>query len=198
LNDNFLKNPERCAGMAQAVETDEDWRGPLRDKRWLVEIHSVPPQGLRREISATPAEREAVAKQLELIACAALDARCDVKASGRHRFRVTTQLVARVTQTCVVTAEPLDAIVSELQTTEFWPANEITPAGADETIDPSTLEVPSAITSNTIDLGQHVYELLGTSIEPYPRKPGAQFEWEDPAANALKGPFAVLDKLKDN
>ncbi len=176
----------------------EPERGPLRDRRWLVEIHSVPNHGVRRELSATEAERADMSKLLDLTTCHALDAVCEVKPSARGRFRVHTKLVARITQACTITLEPLDATVSEAQTTEFWPADEIEPRSTDETIDAANLEIPSAITGNHIDLGQLLYELLAVSIDPYPRKAGAEFVWQDTGDDPATGPFAALKKLKDS
>ena len=41
---------------------------------------------------------------------------------------------------------------------------------------------------------------LALELDPYPRKPGAEFTWSDPReaeAAARANPFAVLKKLKD-
>jgi hypothetical protein len=51
-----------------------------------------------------------------------------------------------------------------------------------------------------IDAGRIVFETLSASVDPYPRRAGAQFEGEelgDAAAPGASGPFAALKKLKD-
>jgi hypothetical protein len=50
-----------------------------------------------------------------------------------------------------------------------------------------------------IDAGRVIFETLAASLDPYPRKPNAEFVWKiekgtDPAA---AGPFAGLSSLKD-
>jgi len=51
-----------------------------------------------------------------------------------------------------------------------------------------------------IDAGRIIFETLSASVDPYPRKPGAEFTAEelgDGAAATKTGPFAALKKLKD-
>jgi hypothetical protein len=56
------------------------------------------------------------------------------------------------------------------------------------------------VVDGKIDLGPVIYESLATALEPYPRKPGASFEWsqdlrEGPDTEE-SGPFAALAALK--
>ena len=55
------------------------------------------------------------------------------------------------------------------------------------------------IKDGQIDIGQIAYEILASSLEPYPRKEGAAFEWEEPnddGDGAEESPFAALKSLK--
>ena len=51
-----------------------------------------------------------------------------------------------------------------------------------------------------IDLGVVAYETLATSLDPYPRKPDAAFDWADDENAGEEasepGPFDVLRTLK--
>ena len=45
-----------------------------------------------------------------------------------------------------------------------------------------------------LDLGAYLVEHLALEIDPFPRKPGV--EWEPPPAETPASPFAVLQQLK--
>jgi hypothetical protein len=64
----------------------------------------------------------------------------------------------------------------------------------------SLLDWPEPIEDGTIELGKVLYETLATSLDPYPKKAGASFEWsEGPGGKAEahgSGPFAALERLK--
>jgi hypothetical protein len=111
------------------------------------------------------------------------------------RVHVAGQVSAWVAQTCVVTLEPLESDVEETVDVLFAP----TPAEGQ----PAEREVefklgqepPEPLAGGTVDLGAIATEFLVLGIDPYPRKPGAQF-------GSLKvgddGPrhFAALEALK--
>jgi hypothetical protein len=44
-------------------------------------------------------------------------------------------------------------------------------------------------------VAHYIVEHLALAIDPFPRKPGAEFEFTPPAEE--ESPFAVLKKLKD-
>ena len=49
-----------------------------------------------------------------------------------------------------------------------------------------------------IPVGRIVFETLASSLDPYPRREGAAFNWQDPqsAGDKKANPFAALSKLK--
>ena len=61
---------------------------------------------------------------------------------------------------------------------------------------------PDEIIGNTVDLGALAAEFLGLALDPYPRKPGAEFAalTEDPpgapAAPSKVSPFAILKNAR--
>jgi hypothetical protein len=184
--------------MSRTPSVTEGTAGPLRDRRWRVDVGSVPGHGARRELTATSVELAEVAVALDIEACQALEVICEVKASGRGRYRTSGKLLARITQLCTITLEPLEATIAEPLTAEFWPEAEIAAPNDETPIDPSVVDVPEPIRDGIIDVGQFAYEVLAAAIDPYPRKPGASFTWTDPLdsdGNAAS-PFAQLGKLK--
>ena len=63
------------------------------------------------------------------------------------------------------------------------------------------LDWPEPVRNGTIDLAPVIYESFATALDPYPRKEGADFAWnQGPPAEILAekapGPFAALGKLK--
>ena len=51
------------------------------------------------------------------------------------------------------------------------------------------------LAGDAVDLAAYVAEHLALEIDPFARKPGAEFEYAPPADEA--SPFAALQKLKD-
>jgi hypothetical protein len=49
--------------------------------------------------------------------------------------------------------------------------------------------------SDAIDLAEYVVEHLALEIDPFPRKPGATFDYAPPAEET--SPFAALKKLQE-
>jgi uncharacterized metal-binding protein YceD (DUF177 family) len=166
---------------------------------WSHRTAEVPEAGLLVAREATPAEREAIAGALDIISCDALSIDYAVRALGGGRYRMMGKLTARVTQACVVTLEPVAATIAQEIDVAFWPAESLPRAGEDETEVLSVAEI-EPIEHGQIEVGRVLYELLSASLDPYPRKPGARFEWEgvagqeDPGAT---GPFAGLRQLKN-
>jgi uncharacterized metal-binding protein YceD (DUF177 family) len=105
---------------------------------------------------------------------------------------------ARVEQVCGVTLDPFEQDISGEIDVRLVPAGSPN-APADDAVeaehDPNAPEPPDVLSGDAIDLAAYVVEHLALEIDPFPRKPGAAFEYEAPPAE--ESPFAVLQKLKD-
>ncbi|MGP9819095.1 YceD family protein [Salinarimonas sp. NSM] len=154
----------------------------------LVSVDRLPARGEVVRIEATESEREALARDFGLVGIAALEGEYRVSGDTR-RASVTGTVRGLVTQSCVVTLEPVEVRVSEEVDVDFAPASE--PATEEEAalreIDP-----PDEIVDGKIDLGALTAEFLALGLDPYPRKPGVAFE--PVVEDADVSPF---DKLKD-
>ena len=68
-------------------------------------------------------------------------------------------------------------------------------------IDLETLDPPDVMVDGVLDLGGVVCEQLALNIDPFPRKPGAEFETvaadEGEVDEPAPSPFAALAKLKE-
>ena len=158
---------------------------------------STEPRGVR--IEAEPAEREALAARFGLVAIASLAAEARLTRRG-DSVEAEGLIEARVTQSCVATAEPVEARVEEPFRVDFRPLPE---ARADDEVELGEQELDVVFhEGGAIDLGEAVAQTLALALDPYPRSPAAEaalrqagVKSED-EARADASPFAVLKELK--
>jgi uncharacterized metal-binding protein YceD (DUF177 family) len=62
-------------------------------------------------------------------------------------------------------------------------------------VDPEADDPPDVLEDDVIDVAAYLVEHLALEIDPFPRKPGAEFE--PPPEERPTSPFAVLQGLKD-
>ena len=139
-------------------------------------------------------ERAAVASRLDLQEAASIEADCllDRPVDGKD-IRLQGRLKAHVTQTCVVTLEPLAADIDvefeRLYVSGWQPETD----GGEETIDPHAPDI-EPLEGDSIDLGEAVVEELSLALDPYPRKPGVEVDLDED--ERPPGPFDGLKALK--
>jgi uncharacterized metal-binding protein YceD (DUF177 family) len=158
--------------------------------------------GEELSIEVNPGEREAVASLLDLAALDRLSFSFRVQRRGQGRLAIHGTLAASVTQTCVVSLEPVASTLEVPVEIEFWPLHLIEDRA--ETVDDAashgTLDWPEPIVDNKIDLGSVLYETLATALDPYPKRNGVSFQWSEGAADTAtesgESPFAALKRLK--
>jgi uncharacterized metal-binding protein YceD (DUF177 family) len=153
----------------------------------------VPDAGTHVSLTATPEERAALARDLEIPEIKALSAELDVKPAAGGGVRVTGDVMATVVQTCVVTIEPFEAEVREEVDARYTPdAPQLEPGSEHE----ADLDAPDPLINGAADLGILVAEHLALGLDPYPRKPGVEAPPPgDDSEPATHRPFAGLDKL---
>ena len=158
--------------------------------------------GLTMHITASPAERAAVARRLGILGVERLDADVRVAPAGTGGWRLEGRFEAEVTQLCSITLEPFRHLVSESFSELFVQAAELED---DAEIDPDA-ELSMPIEDGGIDVGEAVAQNLSLAVDPYARSDG-ETGWEqlaelpdgmlEGAANGGGGPFADLAKLRD-
>jgi len=112
---------------------------------------------------------------------------------------ITGRFEAVVEQLCSVTLEPFEQPVSgeiAVQVVPRGSPNAQPQEGHEAEYDPEGPDPPDVLPGEAIDLAGYVVEHLALEIDPFPRKPGAAFEFAAPPAE--ESPFAVLKKLKDD
>lgn len=168
---------------------------------WSHAAAEIPEGPLRVCREAGAEETERLAGELGVTACSGLRADYEIRRVGDERYLMTGTVFADVTQPCVVTLEPVvqrieERILVEIggETSEEEGSEEAELSLLDDEMEHETL------VNGRIEAGRIVFETLAAAIDPYPRKEGAEFNWEDPTSqgDAAKaaGPFASLAKLK--
>ncbi|GGK49922.1 YceD family protein [Salinarimonas ramus] len=154
----------------------------------LVSVDRLPGRGEVVRVEASEAEREALARAFKLPAIHALLGEFRVSGDAK-RAGVTGTVRGRVVQTCVVTLEPFEAEIVEEVDVDFAPASEPT---TEEEAALREIDPPDEIIDGKIDLGALTAEFLALGLDPYPRKPGVDF---DPVIEDEE--VSPFDKLKD-
>jgi uncharacterized metal-binding protein YceD (DUF177 family) len=155
-------------------------------------------------VEANDGERRAIARVLDLQALKSLTFAYRLRRHGGGRIGLEGRLRAAVTQTCVVSLEPVESDLDVPVDMEFWPPSlidQLEREAADS--DHALRDWPEPILDGKIDLGPVVYETLATALDPYPRAEGASVDWQSSEPRAEGGekadsPFAVLARLKQD
>lgn len=160
-----------------------------------IEADKALPKTVR--IQASDVELTELAAWLGIPAVLALTADVTMHPWRKRGVRVSGKLSGRVTQTCVVTLEPLDADVSAEFEWHFMP--EAIPTTTKRELDLQLEETEvEPLEGGKIDLGAIVAEELSLSLDPHPRKPDASLEGlpGGHAPQPREKPFAALAVLK--
>ena len=142
----------------------------------------------------------AIARWSGVMSVEKLEARVDIRKISPTRFGLTFHLLADVTQSCVVTLEPVPSHLERSFERELHfagPVRHKAPESqAELVLDTDPEEGPEEITSLHYDLAVPVLEEYALSLEPYPRRPGVEFAVKTDPEDAPESPFAVLKGLK--
>lgn len=167
------------------------WTTPIR----LYELARGP---VRVRLEPDEAERAALAKSLGLRSLPRLTADLTVR-PWLDGAEISGRFDAVVEYVCSVTLEPFEAPVGgDVEVKVVPPGSAMAQAadgGGEGELDPDAPDPPDVLAGEAIDLAAYVAEHLALEIDPFPRRPGAEFEFTPPAEE--ESPFAVLKKLQD-
>lgn len=166
------------------------WSRPLK-------LHELARGPLRLTLSPDEAERAALAKRLGLQSLPALTADLTVK-PWLDGVEVAGRFKAVVEQICGVSLDPFEQPLEgeiDLRAVPAGSPHAAAPEGGELELDPDAPDAPDVLQGDAIDLAAVVAEHLALEIDPFPRKPGATFDYQPPAEET--SPFAALKKLKE-
>ena len=148
-------------------------------------------------IEAEAGERAALARRFGLLDIARLAAEIALVRKGEE-VSAKGRIQAAVTQSCVASAAPVEAVVDEPFELLFRPAP--TPGRPDEEVELSPNELDIVFYDGAaIDLGEAVAETMALSLDPYPRAPEAEEALKAAGVKSEEeaGPFGALAALRD-
>ncbi|MGH6851641.1 MAG: YceD family protein [Methylocella sp.] len=167
----------------------------------MLAVETVPDTGLDIRLFASKTECAALADDYGLAAVQAFEAGFHIGKQGPERYKVCGVLRALVTQTCVVSLEPFETLVSALVDVDFAPSRQPlgepasrkrTAGGAAALAGPQ--DPPDPMVNGQINLGALAAEFLALNLDLYPRKPGVAFADTNVGGDlcGTDSPFAVL------
>ncbi|WP_426028376.1 YceD family protein [Brevundimonas sp. TWP2-3-4b2] len=150
-----------------------------------VRLHQVP-GGVKRTLEPDAAARARIARALDLASLEAFTAEMNLAPTAAG-WRLSGRVRASLAQTCGITLEPLPV---EVDAPFALTLAEAVDEDSDEIVITLDDESPDLIEDGQIDLGQYAVEQLALRLDPFPRKPGAEFV--QPPEPAEISPFAIL------
>jgi hypothetical protein len=192
---------------------------PEPEWSYLISIDDIPQTGKSLTAMPSDAEKKDIADRLGVVCVENISASFDLSRESGHVVRVKGRFSADITQTCVVSLEP---VVSHIEDEfEAWYADhsQVIPfaraqheaLSKKEVIDLPMLEEeedPEPIADGKIDLGELAVQYLSLAVNPYPHKDGINYEKaikkEDAAGEKGSGPllsvnpFAALKNWRPN
>lgn len=168
---------------------DSPWREVVR----FGEVSRGP---VKRSLVADEKARKAIARLLGIVSVESLKAELTIR-PWMDGAEIEGSFTADITQTCSVTAEPFEESAEAEFVVRVLPPN--SPNAPQEPVEEIELDLeaddpPDVLEGEDIDLGGYVVEHLALELDPFPRKPGAEFL--PPKDDTDLSPFAVLRMLK--
>jgi len=158
----------------------------------LVPVARIGREALRQQIVASPDERAALARRLDLVTLDRLSAAVELARHGDGTILLTAEFAAAFEQSCVVTLDPVPGIVEECFALRYGPPEWETEVAAAEEEEPAF----EPLNGDTIDIGEAVAQELALALPPFPRASGVSVETElgpqKTEAEEDAGPFAGL------
>lgn len=164
--------------------------------RRIVRLHELARGPVKLELAPDAAERSAVAHALGLESLPALTATVTVR-PWLDGAELAGRFEAVVEQLCSLSLEPFEHPLSGAFEVRLAPAGSPSApqaGGGELELDLEAPDPPDVLEGDAIDVSAYVVEHLALEIDPFPRKPGAEFAYEPPAED--ESPFAVLKNLK--
>jgi uncharacterized metal-binding protein YceD (DUF177 family) len=162
-----------------------------------IPLHELARGPIKVRLEPDAAERSKLAGDLGLESLPSLIAELTVR-PWMDGAEITGRFRAVVEQLCSVSLDPFEQPLAGEIAVQAVPKGSLhapaeDPEGGEK--DPEAPDPPDVLTGEVVDLAAIVAEHLALEIDPFPRKPDAEFEFASPPEE--ESPFAVLKKLKD-
>jgi len=159
-----------------------------------VKLTRIGVEPYRQQISATDAERAALARRFDLISLDRLEAAVELIARGERTILLRADFEAAFEQRCIVTLDPIAGVLDERFELLYGPPE------AEETASSLAGEEVAfePLVGDEIDIGEAVAQEFSLALPPFPRNPEIRLETETEAESGVaSNPFAALRQLVD-
>jgi uncharacterized metal-binding protein YceD (DUF177 family) len=158
-----------------------------------VKLARIGAEPYRQRISASEAERAALARRFDLVSLDRLEAAVELIPRGERTILLRAEFDAAFEQQCIVTLDPIAGDLAERFELLYGPpeAEETASSlvGEDIAFEP--------LLGEEIDIGEAVAQEFSLALPPFPRSPEIRIETEVESASASASPFAGLMRLVD-
>ncbi len=142
----------------------------------VVDVRHLGGEVLAVALSASEAERAALAERLDTLAVDRLDATLRVVREPGRMIRVEGRMRASVVQACVVTLDPVPSEIDETVDILYTEDMTVSEPEPDPNIDLEECDWPEPVEDGRIDLGEAMAQQLALALDPYPRASGAEID----------------------
>ena len=165
---------------------------PIEFSRPLL-VDRMPRKGSHEVFAAEPEECEALSKRFSLPKLYSLTAHLIAMPWRGGGVKVTGDVKIDVEQVSVISLETFRT-QPKIKVERYFLPEKMIADSAEDDVDP--------IDNGEIDLGELVAEAVALELDPYPRKPGEEFQDKvEPVAEVIElkpSPFAKLQKIVKN
>jgi uncharacterized metal-binding protein YceD (DUF177 family) len=156
------------------------------------------------KLSADEKELAGLARLWKVVSVESLSSELQIARWKKDGVRLRGHVNAKLTQSCVVTLDPVVSEISEDIEQIYVPegsklARQVFDESGELILDPDGDDLPETFVGDTIDVGATIAEIVALGIDPYPRKGGVEFtpHIESTEEQDKKpSPFAVLKDWK--
>jgi len=163
----------------------------------ILKLHELARGPVTVKLEPDAGQRAKIAGDLGLESLPSLTAEVTVR-PWLDGAEVTGRFRAVVEQVCGVTLEPFEQPVRgdiEVRAVPAGSPHAQTEQPGEIELDLESQDPPDVLEGEALDLAAYVTEHLALEIDPFPRKPGAEFDYKPPTEEL--SPFAVLKKLQE-
>ena len=163
----------------------------------LISIFDIEDEGFEMKISANSIECDALAKRFSVNQIQRLSAKLIFSKPDRESLaKLEAKYVAKITQICVVTLEPMTSIIESKFFCTFK-ENDASNIEKELEFNINDVDPPELIDNGFFDAGELVSEHLLLEINPFPRVVGAEFcQTNINSTTKVKNKFNPFETLK--
>lgn len=158
----------------------------------ILDVSKIPLKGLTFDLTATKRELQILSERFDLPAVKSF--RVHGTVSGEHTLKVSAEIEAEITQTCVITLKEFDSILQTAFEELFSEKGIDFESERDFDIDMED-EAYDIIKNCKLNLGEIISQQFGLALDPFPRSTNETFEYIEQAPGQKQNPFKGLKDL---